>query len=330
MPKILNAEGQLLVELPGDSFVGAMLASQYLKGAQLVGLDLSGANFDDANLEGANLSSANLSNATLTKANLSGSNLQDVTAVAAVFDLADLDSASAMDANFVEASFSESRCTNALFCKSDFSSATLNSTDFSNSSLKAAEFNNSKLTEVLISGADVRGIDFSKIENVEDYVDQGTEGEHLVVHKNKFVVSGQTSEGKCERRFPYSVSSLGFDGFRFGNWKYPIFDSSTNWGFDFPQPCDKPWRLLCMPILIAIICVLVAWVFQLGHMWWIGAVSLVGLLAFHWFAWVVLCRHIRNEPWEYFSWTESKGSPVYDLRLESVCRLVFDGLTGRK
>ena len=69
---------KVLLEIPGDTLVGANLAGADLSGADLSWAKLYGADLSEADLSGANLSGANLSRANLSGADLSEADLSEV------------------------------------------------------------------------------------------------------------------------------------------------------------------------------------------------------------------------------------------------------------
>jgi uncharacterized protein YjbI with pentapeptide repeats len=74
--KILNLVGELLLEVPGDSLVGANLSGADLRRADMREANLSGADLRRADMREADLSWANLGAADLRWADLSGADLR--------------------------------------------------------------------------------------------------------------------------------------------------------------------------------------------------------------------------------------------------------------
>lgn len=71
--KIYNLDGVELLDVPGDTLIGANLEGADLREANLIGADLRNAHLQGANLEGSDLEGADL-----TGANLQGANLYQV------------------------------------------------------------------------------------------------------------------------------------------------------------------------------------------------------------------------------------------------------------
>ena len=75
MIRILNKNGDLLLEVDADTLIRADLIRADLSGANLYGADLRGANLRGADLRGADLRGADLRGADLIGANLYGADL---------------------------------------------------------------------------------------------------------------------------------------------------------------------------------------------------------------------------------------------------------------
>ena len=101
--QIKNLDGEVLVDVLGDSLQGADLRDVNLQGAELSGANLRDVYFWCANLAGANLAGADLSGAILSGANLSGANLSGANLQDADLECTNLRSANLADANLAGA-----------------------------------------------------------------------------------------------------------------------------------------------------------------------------------------------------------------------------------
>ena len=256
MIKILNAEGQLLAEVEGDSLRGAMLANKYLKGAQLAGQDLTGANLDDAdlsqaNLAGAVLQGASLENTKLVEADLSKAILDGAQLRGPDFTKANMEQASAVGASFVDSNLSH-----AWARESDFTNAKLEANQHPHFQMNNADFSGAKFDGAQVLGADVSftcffGTNFAKSESL---------GLHCRSHKYESYPKG----------YPM--------GFGFSESKYnPFFDNETKWSerMKFPE-AGIPWLLIGKHASIA-------------YFWFIWPLCIIGYFLSSW-----IQEHILN------------------------------------
>lgn len=236
MIKILNAEGQLLLEFEGESLRDAMLANKYLKGAQLAGMDLSGANLDDADLSHANLAGAILSDVSFEKTKLIEADLSNAKLDGAVFWCSDLSKAKLSHSSAISSRFVGANLRGALAQNCNFENASFEKMDEQSwFQMNNADFSGSLFDGAMVSFADVTrtcffGTDFSK---------------------SKGMLCGVTSHKDLENPVLYPTA-LRYSESAFN----PFFDGQTKWPKDMMFPsATVPWLLVgkfaCIALFLA-------------------------------------------------------------------------------
>ena len=279
MPKILNEKGMVLFESPSDSFVGCLLANQYLRGAQLQNVDLSGAdlrdaNLSDANLTAASLSSANLDNANFENAELNSTDLSKSSCKNTSFKNANLKKAKFMGAELNGTDFTEAKATDSDFSRSVFEDCILDRTDFNDSVFNYAE------GTITWNFNDVRGADFSRGDRLRFicYIDFQRKDKIFQWPGYDFNLLNQQAHG-------------------------PWFDSRTKWGLrSFPRRSIQ-WEPIFLVACIGFIFGLIAMnVFTSPLTTLLGFTFLPAIVFGGWQyrATLLINQLVENEPWTVF------------------------------
>lgn len=158
MVKILNSDGQLLVEVPGDTLKNAMLANSYLRDADLSYTDLRNADLRDANLTGACLTGSKLDEAKFSNADLTGAECRKASFRSVNLDLATLTKADFSDSDFQGASLIDASMEDAKFEGCQFTEAKIKTRDAFNCSFANAVLTGCGEIEIYSKYLDFRGV----------------------------------------------------------------------------------------------------------------------------------------------------------------------------
>ncbi len=148
--------GGVVLEWPGDSFVGAFLAAANLPFAQLFEVDMRAANLRGADLCNADLRGAKLSGATLTGADVTLADLTNADCSGACLGDCRLQAVSKATRGATCTLFRRADCTRATFKNSNLSGC-----DFTDASMHRADLSRTDLRDAILTGADLSGADLS-------------------------------------------------------------------------------------------------------------------------------------------------------------------------
>jgi len=161
--EIKDDTGYVLLRVPGDSLVGANLASQHLWKAQLQNQDLRSANLRGTDLRDADLTGADLTGAKLDEANLEGACLSG-----AVFG-GSLTGASLNGANLTGAKLNAGvqwngvSCRGTILARADLRKATFEWVDFDFVDLRGANLDGTIFSRCNLNSARLQGTDLSRV-----------------------------------------------------------------------------------------------------------------------------------------------------------------------
>jgi uncharacterized protein YjbI with pentapeptide repeats len=169
-----NLTGAYLQETVASTtrFYQANLRNATLQGAKLAGSDLRDASLQNAKLNGAalqnsRLSRADIRNANLAGAHLAGAHLESVTAVDAIFTVANLQNAKCAGAYLVRSVMTRARLIDVDLSRANLSGANLRKADLSRGILTNANLYRVRAVDAKLTHADLRAADLSQADMTE-------------------------------------------------------------------------------------------------------------------------------------------------------------------